>query len=67
MKNPIHNEEEKEMVIEKVTKIILACNHFVGNARVVTDEDMLPTTSSSRRKIPMSLPRVKFLEGPDPK
>lgn len=63
MKCPSDEEEKTPFKIEKVTKIVLACNHFVANAPV--DETMLPTTSSSRRKIPMSLPRVKFLEGPE--
>ena len=65
MKFHSENKRNKPFKIEAVTRMVLADTQIVANVYVESDPAKLSGNSPGKRKIPMSLPRVRFLERPE--
>lgn len=57
--------EKKPFVIEAVTKIVFSNPQFVAHSEVEMDPATSRQSMPGKRRVPLSLPRVRFLERPE--
>jgi len=57
--------DKEPFKIEAVTRMVFATPQFVAHAEIETDPSTMRVGAPGKRKVPMSLPRVRFLERPE--